>query len=346
MTVRANKTAFNIREKLKELERPIGLKGSELMRAETAQDVRDFISAGRKNLIINGDMRIDQRNGGSSVTVTNGNYFLDRWQIYEDTDGVATVQRSTTAPPGFENSLLWTTTTADSSIGSSQYSMVSTTIEGYIISPLAWGTSSAKTVTLSFWVRSSLTGTFGGSFRNNAANRSYVFSYTINTANTWEYKTIVVPGDTSGTWVTGNGKGAQLFFSMGNGSTYSGNATGFWAGVNYHGLTGETPIIGTTNATWYITGVQLEVGKNATEFERRSYGEELALCQRYYNAMVVYGGPGTEVPVYYPPMRINPSAVAVESGLTVVSRNSSPYYNVCSVTGGNAFYSLHLSAEL
>jgi len=228
-------------------------------------------------------MRIDQRYNGSASGVTNAYYSLDRWQIYEDTDGAATIQRSTTAPPGFENSLLWTTTTADSSLASAQYSMVATNIEGYITSPLSWGTSSAKPVSLSFWVRSSLTGKFGGSIRNSAANRSYVFSYTINTANTWEYKTITIPGDTGGTWVTGNGKGLQLFFSMGNGSAYSANATGSWAAANYHGLIGETPVIGTLNATWYLTGVQLEVGKNATEFEHRSYGEELALCQRYYN---------------------------------------------------------------
>ena len=282
MTVRVNKSAFNIREKLSELERPIGVKGNELMRAETAQDARDFISAGRKNLIINGDMRVDQRYGGTSNVISNGNYSLDRWQIYENTGASSTIQRSTTAPPGFENSLLWTTTSGTGSLGSTDYSMVSTNIEGYIISPLAWGTSSAKTSTLSFWVRSSLTGTFGGSFRNDAANRSYVFSYTINSTNTWEYKTIVIPGCPDGTWVTGSGKGIQLFFSMGNGSTYRGNSTGLWASANYHGLTGETPVVGTTNATWYITGVQLEVGKNATDFEHRSYGEELALCQRYY----------------------------------------------------------------
>lgn len=289
MTVRVNKSSFNIREKLSELERPIGLKGSELMRAETAQEARDFVSAGRKNLIINGDMRIDQRYNGSASSITNAYYSLDHWQIYEDTDGAATIQRSTTAPPGFENSLLWTTTTADSSLASAQYSMVSTNIEGYITSPLSWGTSSAKPVSLSFWVRSSLTGKFGGSIRNSAANISYVFSYTINTANTWEYKTITIPGEQGGTWVTGNGKGLQLFFSMGNGSAYSGNATGSWAAANYHGLIGETSVIGTLNATWYLTGVQLEVGKNATEFEHRSYGEELALCERYYQITEVNG---------------------------------------------------------
>ena len=326
MTVRIAKQPINLRERLSELERPIGLKGSELMRAETAQEARDLVSAGRKNLVINGDMRVDQRYGGSASGVTNAYYSLDRWQIYENTDAAATIQRSTTAPPGFENSLLWTTTTADSSLASTEYSMVSTNIEGYIISPLAWGTSSAKTCTLSFWVRSSLTGTFGGSFRNDSSNRSYVFSYTINSTNTWEYKTITIPGETTGTWITGSGKGLQLFFSMGNGSAYSGNATGSWASTNYHGLIGETPVVGTTNATWYITGVQLEVGKNATEFEHRSYGEELALCQRYYFKSTDYGQSGSSyaanpsvdgmrVPYVWPvTMRANPAATITGGG--------------------------------
>ena len=363
MTVRIAKQPVNIREKLSELERPSGLKGSELMRAETAQEARDLVSAGRKNLVINGDMRVDQRYGGSASGVTNAYYSLDRWQIYENTDAAATIQRSTTAPPGFENSLLWTTTTADSSLASTEYSMVSTNIEGYIISPLAWGTSSAKTCTLSFWVRSSLTGTFGGSFRNDSSNRSYVFSYTINSTNTWEYKTITIPGETTGTWITGSGKGLQLFFSMGNGSAYSGNATGSWAATNYHGLIGETPVVGTLNATWYITGVQLEVGKNATEFEHRSYGEELALCQRYYKkyndgssnpilSYVQYTASNKRFQlIHSPPMRDIPNVTISEQSTGNTYRNTKDFFyrwiNIAYDSGSaNYITNLEFDAEL
>jgi hypothetical protein len=153
---------------------------------------------------------------------------------------------------------------------------------------LNWGTANAKTVTLSFWTRSSLTGTFGGVLRNSANDRSYPFTYSISSANTWEYKTITVAGDTSGTWLTTNGIGLQIDFGLGVGSTYSGTA-GAWAGSLYISATGAVSVIGTLNATWYVTGVQLEVGSVATPFERRPFGAELALCQRYYQTLVNTG---------------------------------------------------------
>ena len=237
--------------------------------------------AGR-NRIINGDMRIDQRNAGASVTSNaSGVFCTDRWNTWEDTDGTATVQQSTTAPAGFVNSLLWTTGTADASLGATQYCMLQHRIEGNNIADLAWGTASAATVTLSFWVRSSLTGTFGGAFRNSAGDRSYPFTYTISAANTFEYKTITVAGDTTGTWLTNNNAGINVEFGLGVGSTYSGTA-GAWAGALYLSATGATSVIGTAGATFYITGVQLEEGSVATPFEHRQYGQELALCQRYY----------------------------------------------------------------
>jgi len=237
--------------------------------------------AGR-NRIINGDMRIDQRNAGASVTSNaSGVFCTDRWNTWEDTDGTATVQQSTTAPAGFVNSLLWTTGTADASLGATQYCMLQHRIEGNNIADLAWGTASAATVTLSFWVRSSLTGTFGGAFRNSAGDRSYPFTYTISAANTFEYKTITVAGDTTGTWLTNNNAGINVEFGLGVGSTYSGTA-GAWAGALYLSATGATSVIGTAGATFYITGVQLEAGSVATPFEHRQYGQELALCQRYY----------------------------------------------------------------
>ena len=235
---------------------------------------------GFKNRLINSDMRIDQRNAGAAVT-TDSSFVVDRFQAFEDTDGAFSAQRDTTVPAGFVNSLKWTTTTADGSLSAGQYSGILQVIEGFNVGDFGWGTANAQTVTLSFWVRSSLTGTFGGSFRNSANNRSYPFTYAISVANTFEYKTVTVAGDTSGTWLTDNSAGLKVFFGLGVGSTFNGTA-GSWAGANYLSATGAVSVIGTLNATWYITGVQLEKGSTATSFDYRPYGTELALCQRYY----------------------------------------------------------------
>jgi hypothetical protein len=239
--------------------------------------------AGARNRIINGDMRIDQRNSGASVTVNGtGSYFgTDRFfATGQATDGVFTVARSTTAPAGYTNSLLATVTTADASIGASQIYVLGQRIEGLNIADLGWGATGAATVTLSFWVRSSLTGTFGGSITNETGY-SYPFSYTINSANTFEQKSITIAGPTAGTWLATSGTGISVIFSLGSGSTYSGTANA-WSANLYYGATGQTQVISTNGATFYITGVQLEPGSVATPFERRSYGQELALCQRYY----------------------------------------------------------------
>jgi len=234
------------------------------------------------NRIINGDMRIDQRNAGASVTLTSGGiYTVDRFIGFEDTDGAMTAQQDSSAPAGFVNSVKLTTTTADASLGATQFAIYRQSIEGTNVADLAWGTASAKTVTLSFWVRSSLTGTFGGALFNSAFNRSYPFTYTISVADTWEYKTITVAGDTTGTWLTTNGIGINVGFGLGSGSTYSGTA-GNWGAAGYITATGAVSVIGTLNATWQVTGVQFEVGSVATPFERRPFGAELALCYRYY----------------------------------------------------------------
>ena len=234
---------------------------------------------GFRNRIINGDMRIDQRNAGAAVTA-NDSYAVDRFLNQNDTDGVFSAQRDSSAPVGFVNSLKFTTTTADASLSATQRCAIQHRIEGTNVSDLAWGTANAKTVTLSFWVRSSLTGTFGGALGNSAANRSYPFTYSISSADTWEYKTVTIAGDTTGTWLTTTGIGLRVYFALGMGSTYSGTA-GAWAASDLRSVTGATSVIGTLNATWYVTGVQLEVGSVATPFERKDYGRELALCQRY-----------------------------------------------------------------
>jgi hypothetical protein len=238
-----------------------------------------------RNRIINGDMRIDQRNAGAAVTTSN-TFVVDRFNVSEVTDGDYSGQQDSSAPVGFVNSLKLTTTTADGTLTTNQNYTLRHRIEGTNVADLAWGTANAKTVTLSFWVRSSLTGTFGGSFRNSATDRSYPFTYSISVADTWEYKTVTIPGDTSGTWLTTTGVGIRIDFGLGVGPDRSGTA-GAWAGANYQSATGATSVIGTLNATWYITGVQLEVGSVATPFERRPFGTELALCQRYYQH---YGG--------------------------------------------------------
>jgi hypothetical protein len=237
--------------------------------------------AGTRNRIINGDMRIDQRNAGASVTPTDGQYTLDRWITRVSQSSKLTVQQSSVAPAGFSNSLLVTSSSAYSIVASDFFS-VSQYVEGFNFADFAWGAASAATITISFWVRSSLTGTFGGSIRNNAENRSYPFSYTIAATDTWEYKSVTIMGDTTGTWVgSTNGRGAMINWSVGTGSTFSAAANSYTAG-NILSSTGATSVVGTSGATFYITGVQLEPGTVATPFERRSYGQELSLCQRYY----------------------------------------------------------------
>jgi hypothetical protein len=237
-----------------------------------------------RNKIINGAMEIDQRNNGASVTVNNavGGYGLDRW-YYENNSGagVFTLQQVSDAPSGFVNSLKITTTTADATLNATDRALIAQKIEGYNIIDFAFGTSSAKSITLSFWCKCSLTGTFGGVITNNAGNRSYPFTYTINVASTWEYKTVTISGDITGTWLTNNSAGAILIWGLGVGSTYSGTA-GAWAAAQYLSATGGVNVIGTNSATWQITGVQLEVGSVATPFERRLINQELAMCQRYY----------------------------------------------------------------
>jgi hypothetical protein len=239
---------------------------------------------GFKNRIINGGMVIDQRNAGASVTPTASAYTVDRWQYQTNVASKMSVQRnagSVTTPVGFSNYLGLTTVSAYTAAAGELFEFTQK-VEGFNFSDLAWGTASAATVTLSFWVRSSLTGTHSGSFTNEAGSRSYPFTFTISSANTWEYKTITVAGDTTGTWVGAtNGAGVLLYFDMGSGSTFRGTA-GAWSDGNFVGATGAVNVVGTNGATFYITGVQLEKGSVATSFDYRPYGTELALCQRYY----------------------------------------------------------------
>jgi len=247
---------------------------------------------GYKNRIINGAMVINQRAGGTvTPTASTYTYITDRWNVLQSQSSKLTAAQSSTAPAGFNNSLLITSSSAYSITSTDQF-MFSQSIEGYNIADLGWGTANAKTVTLSFWVQSSLTGTYGVVLKNNSSGYTYGATYTINSANTWEQKTITIAGPTGGTWETTTSAGIIVRFGLGVGSTYS-LAAGSWSTSGYYdGVTGAQSLVGTNGATFYLTGVQLEKGSTATSFDYRPYGTELALCQRYYQKFTADGAYG------------------------------------------------------
>jgi hypothetical protein len=275
---------------------------------------------GYKNRIINGGMVIDQRNNGASVTIASGQFYtVDRWGAFSTQASKYSAQQnagSVTPPSGFKNYLGFTSLAA-TTVTATDYFMVTQPIEGLNIADLNWGTASAATVTLSFWVRSSLTGTFGGALTNSGSTRSYPFSYTISAANTWEQKSITIAGDTSGTWLTTNSVGIQVILGFGVGTTYSGTA-GAWSGSSLFSATGATSVVGTNGATFYVTGVQLERGSNATSFEFRDYGRELMMCQRYYQILQnTSGGRAETATLLNLPFRTICTMRATPSGATV-----------------------------
>jgi len=244
---------------------------------------------GFKNRLINSAMVIDQRNAGASVTVSSTSaltYGVDRWFGYGNVASKFSIQQnagSVTPPVGYVN-YFGATSSSAYSVGSGDYFVLGQKIEGYNIADLGFGTANAKTITLSFQVYSSLTGTFGGAVCNGAQTRSYPFTFTVSSANTWTPITVTVAGDTGGTWVSTNASGLNLWFGLGEGSTWTGTA-GSWSSNDYRGATGAVSVVGTNGATFYITGVQLEKGSTATSFDYRPYGTELALCQRYFQML-------------------------------------------------------------
>ena len=237
---------------------------------------------GFKNRIINGAMVINQR----ATSITASAYSVDRFEYVASQSSKATISQDTSVyPTGFRASLKAVSSSAYT-VGASEVFMFRQPIEGFNTADLDWGTANAKTVTLSFWVYSSLTGTFGGAIENNDGNRCYVYSYSIPVANTWTQITATIVGDTTGTWVGAtNGIGLRIAFTFGAGSTVSGTA-GSWGSTRYFSVTGATSVVGTNGATFYITGVQLEKGSTATSFDYRPYGTELQLCQRYFYRIV------------------------------------------------------------
>ena len=296
-----------------------------------------------KNRIINGAMVIDQRNAGASVTPANGAYTLDRYVVGAQQASKFSVQQnagSVTLPVGFSK-YLGVTSLSSYSVLAADFFEVGQIIEGQNIYDLAWGTANAKTVTLSFQVYSSLTGSFGGNILNGGETRCYPFIYSIPVANTWTSISITIAGDTSGTWLTTNGQGMKVFFSLGAGSSYAGAANA-WSGNGYHGTVGTVSVVGTNGATFYITGVQLEKGSTATSFDYRPYGTELALCQRYYQVVkdqVNTGGLvyATGVKVRFPfktSMRTAPTAVINTAGSFIAGNDYSVNYTAATVAIG------------
>ena len=288
-------------------------------------------SMGFRNRIINGDMRIDQRNAGASVTpASNGPaYLLDRFAYYNSQVSKLTYQQNAggvTPPAGFSN-YLGVTVASAATVGSSDVFLFYQPIEGFNVSDLAWGTANAQSITISFWVRSSLTGNFSGALQNSGNARTYAFPYSISQANTWERKTVSVNGDTAGTWLTNNGTGISINFSLGAGSSLS-TAGGSWVAGNTPNVTGSVNLVATAGATFYITGVQLEAGTVASPFERRDYGRELMMCQRYYavtrgQARWFASGASQAIntPAYWPVvMRASPTAaIGTNGGLVNVA---------------------------
>jgi hypothetical protein len=253
----------------------------------TTSTVGGILGAGNasimKNRLINGACVIDQRNAGASVTLGAGTTItLDRWSTYSALASKISIQQnagSVTPPVGFSN-YLGVTSLAATTPASEDIYVVRQYIEGYNVADLNWGSANAKTITLSFWIRSSVTGTYGGALKNGAGDYSYPFTYSITAANTWEQKSITVAGSTNGTWLTTNGLGLSLVFSLGSGAFYAGTA-GSWTNNSYFTATGSTNLVATNGATWYMTGAQIEEGSSATGFEYVNNKTSLANCQRY-----------------------------------------------------------------
>ena len=281
MTIRVTKPEFDLREKISELDRPVGLHGNEILKSETPQDTFDLVGTGRKNLVINGGMTVSQRHATSETTLSHQGYGPDRMRFDLSQSGKIKAQQVTDAPEGFSHSMKVTSLSAYSS-GSNDYFLLQNMIEGTDSARLKWGTSEAQTVTLSFYVKSSIAGVHACGIRNNPYNRAITGTYTINTPNTWERKTVTFPGDTTGTWETDTDAGLKLNFDLGSGSNFEAASTGTWLATNDFITSNSVKFVGINAATWYITGIQLETGSLTTPFEHRSIAEELQLCHRYY----------------------------------------------------------------
>jgi hypothetical protein len=302
MTVKITKPQINVREELNDLKKPTGIAGEAMLRAETPQEQFNLIGAGRRNIIINGDMRIAQR-GTSFTSSGSGLFTLDRWvsgvhtgtgdgNMTQETDAPTAIQSGT----AFTHSLKFQVTTANTNIQATDRKYHVYRIEGQDLAPAGFGQAGQRYMTLSFWHKHTKTGTHSLAINNAARNRSYPMEYTQASTNTWEKAELTFPVDTTGTWLGGNGIGMWIFFGAAFGSNYAGTVNQ-WGSSQKYGTANQVNNYDSTSNSMQFTGVQLELGKVATPFEHRSYGEELALCQRYYEVMSFPGGGVGGLPV-------------------------------------------------
>ena len=291
MTVNVSKPAINVREKLAELDKPTGVAGEAMLRAETPQEQFNLIGAGRRNLIMNGAMQVAQRATSVTSVSTEGYKTVDRFKWTMDTtSSVYTLSQSTDVPSGqgFANSFKAETTTADATLDANCQIRFEQRFEGQDVQQLAKGTSNAKSVTLSFWVKAFQTGTYILNLQDTDNSRLIAATYTVNSSATWEYKTVTFAGDTTGAFTNDNNISLVVHWYLSAGSNYtSGTLASAWESLTTanRAVSQTVDIADSTSNYWQITGVQLEVGKVATPFEHRSYGEELALCQRYFQTL-------------------------------------------------------------
>ncbi len=350
MALRVTKPRIDLAEKVAELDRPVGNHGSQLMKSSDITETFNLVGAGRRNIVINGDMRVSERYGTTAHNIPGENtYVLDRWAGWGSQASKFSVQQVADAPieEGLKYSTKCTSLSAFSA-GNSDWFGYNYRIEANDITQGLLGTANAKTFSLSFWVKSSIIGTWYGAIRTKGSSpdRSYPFEYTINTANTWEKKTLTFPGAVDGTWGSGTAEGMCLWWDLGTGSTYQGSSY-VWHNANKTGAD-ASPFIAVNGATWYITGVQLELGPAATPFEHRSYGEELALCQRYYyrhckaaydtigTGLIYYSGTGYASCNFPVTMRVKPTLLhtAGSSGgyiYQVLVSNQADYHHTLSI---------------
>ena len=292
MSVRVLKPAFNVREKLSELDIPVGTHGSQLMKSVDASESFDLVRAGRKNMIINGQCWINQRNGGSSVTIPNatgGTYQLDRWAVNEATGGTVSVNMDGDPPNyphtgagQFQKAMQVACSGTDTSLASTQNTHFFQNIEGYTTAHLGWGTRAAKPVTLSFWVKTNCAGYYNVGLENSATNRTNIKQFFHNGSHMWQKFVLTYPGCGDGTWLKTNGIGIRLRFCLASGTQYDDGVEGQWTTTDELHIGTQTNFMSSTNNRFFITGVQLEEGTVATPFEHRSYPEEYLLCARYF----------------------------------------------------------------